>query len=236
MKAQNSSKPLRAAGLAVLLCAVASTVSADVGGGRGYPATPWRIAGPKNAAELEKARATAAKCQALSVPGSLFDESDTEIVQIEDVSLRPLPVRADEEGAYELTGRDALGKKVSLSFSDIESFVVTMKTDESIKLVVTIWPDAMPEKLIDKQPTYKQLKEGYRREVAIEIPLEALDGRALEFAGSYGPTLPITKLTVGTKGDFYGSNPKTVNPRRFWWAIPSVAKDPEYPFRIIPLD
>ena len=233
MKAPNSSKSLRAAGLAVLLCAVASTVSADVGGGHGYPATPWRIAGPKNAAELEKARAAAAKCQALSVPGSLFDKSDVEIAEIYNVSLRPLPARTDEEGAYELTGKDASGKKVSLSFSDIESFVVTTKTDESIKLVVTVWPDVTAKELIDKQPTYKQLKEGYRREVAIEIPLEALDGRVLGFA-SDGLTLPITKLTVGTKGDFYGGYPDMVNPRRLWWAIPSVAKDPEYPFRSIP--
>lgn len=232
MRALNSGSAARALGL-LTLCAVVGSGSADVGGGRGQPATPWRISGPANVAELEKAREEAAHRQALSLPSALFAEAGSEAVKIEEVALRPVPAKADETGVFEFVGKDAAGKKLSLSFSNLENFVVTAKTDVAVTLKVTIWPDISPAELLARQPTYQELKESFRREVTIEIPLKAADGRALEFSGDFGLKLPLVKLAVGTKGDFYGGDPRMVNPRRFWWAIPSVNKDPDYPFRMI---
>lgn len=41
--------------------------------------------------------------------------------------------------------------------------------------------------------------------------------------------------SVGARGDFYGGKPYQVDPRRFWWAIPSVFRDPAYPYRVMVL-
>jgi hypothetical protein len=221
------------AGLLVLAGALAGLSSADVGGGRGHPATPWRITGPEDIPELEAAKKEAAECQTLTMAGKLVDESDTEFVQIHDVAISPQVMRDGDVTVHEFAGKDATGQAVAVSFANVERFVVKAKTDTTVTLTVTVWPDISAKDLLDKQPTWKELNEGFRREVDVEIPIETRQGRALEFAGG-GPGVAIEKLPVGAKGDFYGGSPRMVNPRRFWFAIPSVAKDADYPFRMMP--
>jgi hypothetical protein len=231
MKAPRSSSSGRSAvWLAAISCAVVGVIHADVGGGHGKPATPWSFQGPKSVEELEKARAAADQVQQLWLPGKLTNEK----VQLDDVALQSLPSREGEKGAYQFTGKDESGKDVSLTFSTIESFVVKAKTDRSITLSVTVWPDISLQDLLAKQPTYTDISKSYRRDVSIEIPLRTSDGREHGFAPRYGESQPLSKLELGTKGDFYGGNPHSVNPRRFWWAIPSVTADPTYPFRMMP--
>jgi hypothetical protein len=216
-----------------VLAALVGVTAADVGGGRGHPATPWRIAGPQNVAELEAAKKEAAECQTLTLAGALVGEPDRDFVQIHDVAISPQVVRDGDVPAHEFAGRDAAGQKIAVSFSDVERFVVKAKTDTTITLRLTVWPDLSPKDLIDKQPTWTELKGGFRRDIDIEIPVETREGRALEFAGG-GPSVAIERLPAGAKADFYGGNPRMVNPRRFWWAIPSVTKDAEYPYRMVP--
>ncbi len=220
------------AALLVVLGAL-SGVSADVGGGRGHPATPWRIAGPQDAGELEAAKKEAEQCQTLTLTGALVEAPDEEFVQIHDVAISPQVKKVGDVPSHEFAGKNAAGKSVTVSFASIERFVVKAKADTTITLTVTVWPDITPKDLLRKQPTWKQLEGGFRSTVDIVIPIETRDGRALEFAGS-GPGIAIEQLPEGTKVEFHGGNPRRVNPRSFWWAIPSVTKDPDYPFRMMP--
>jgi hypothetical protein len=222
--------------LSILLLAAVQPAAADVGGGKGYPATPWRKEGPKSVLELEEAKALAATYQALSVSSEPVDaERKHELIIIERVGLVPTPSREGDVRVYELAGKTLSGETVAISFSQIESFTVTSKNDKTITLSVTVWPDISVEELLQKQPTYKQLYAGYRREVVLHIYLESADGRAWVFAGAWGDTtIPLGKLQVGAKASFYGEDPHMVHPMRFWWAIPSTANDDDYPFRVIP--
>ena len=135
-----------------------------------------------------------------------------------------------------LTGKTSSGERVAISFSQIESFAIISRDDKTISLSVTVWPDISSEELLQKQPTYKELYAGYRRDVAITIDLKFADGRVQVFTGEWKDiTLPLGRLQVGTKASFYGGHPHMAHPLRFWWAIPSVANGEDYPFRMIPL-
>ena len=236
MRAPSLSNAAGAAGLLILLCAALGPASADVGGGKGYPATPWRVAAPKSVEDIEKAKAVAARYQTLSIPGELVVDGSKDLVHLTRISLRAEKRREGDTVGYELVGKSRSGETVSLSFSQMESFVVISKNDKTITMSVNVWPDISPRELFEKQPTYKQLAANYRRPVSLEMSLTSWDGRPLVFAeeGAWGATLPLEKLSAGTKGDFYGEHPHMVHPLRFWWAIPSVANDSDYPYRMIP--
>ena len=236
MKAGNSSKAALALGVSILLCLAPGSVPADVGGGKGYPATPWRMAGPRNVQEIEKAKAVAAQYQTLSMSPDTASGDGSDVLRLRRVSLRVEQPRADDGVGYALVGKSASGETVTLSFSEIESFVVTSRKAATLILSVTVWPDISPQQLLDRQPTYQQLSAGYRRTVALEVSTRSADGRPLVFAekGEFGATLPLEKLAAGTPGNFYEEHPHMTHPLRFWWAIPSVSNDPEYPYRMIP--
>lgn len=236
MKVRNSSKAALALGVSILLGAAPGSVPADVGGGKGYPATPWRMSGPRDAQEIEKAKAIAAQYQTLSMTPEAPAREGADVLRLRRVSLRVEPQRADDGVGYALVGKSASGETVSLSFSEIESFVVTSRKAATLSLLVTVWPDISPQQLLARQPTYQQLVAGYRRTVALEVSMRSADGRALVFAekDEFGATLPLEKLAAGMPGTFYGEHPHMAHPLRFWWAIPSVSKDPEYPYRMIP--
>ena len=69
----------------------AQRAQADVGGGKGYPATPWRIEGPKSITELEEAKTIAATYQTLSVSmASETGEGQRETMAFEQVILAAL--------------------------------------------------------------------------------------------------------------------------------------------------
>jgi len=69
MRVPSFSDGLRIAALflSILLFVEVQLAVADVGGGKGYPATPWRKEGPKSILDIEKAKALASTYQTLSV-------------------------------------------------------------------------------------------------------------------------------------------------------------------------
>jgi hypothetical protein len=238
MRAPSFSDDLRIAPLflSIFLFAAVQLAEADVGGGKGYPATPWRKEGPNSILKLEKAKTLAATYQTLSVSSeSVDEEGKPESIPFERVSLVPSPFHEGDVRVYVLTGKTNSGEMVDISFSQIESFAIISKDDKTITLSVTIWPDISSEELLLKQPTYKELYAGYRSDIVLNIDLELADGRVQVFAGKWKDiTLPLGRLQVGTKASFYGGHPHMAHPLRFWWAIPSVANDEDYPFRMIP--
>jgi len=88
MKVGNSSKAALALGVSILLCVAPGSVPADVGGGKGYPATPWRMAGPRNVQEIEKAKAVAAQYQTLSMTSDTASGDGSDVLRLRRVTLR----------------------------------------------------------------------------------------------------------------------------------------------------
>lgn len=237
MRAPSSADVTRAIVVLPLVCCAIGLASADVGGGRGYPATPWRVSGPASVQDLEEARVVADQHQALSISAGPAAAGGSDARQIWRVSLRAEKPLQGESARYALVGRSDTGTTVTLRFSQIESFVVTSSNRKSITLAVTVWPDISPEELLRTQPSYRQLVDGYRRTVVLTMDLKSPDGRPLAFAepGEYAVVVPLERLGAGAKGDFYAGHPHSVDPRRFWWAIPSIANDKDYPYRLIPM-
>lgn len=226
------------ASVMVLCCVMLSSASADVGGGKGTPSTPYGRSGAKSVQDVEKAKAAAAEWQSLEYPGE-FTAGWRGMVRADHVSLRGAEeLREGDTVGYALVGESGSGETFSLSFSEIESFTVTARNTKTITLSVTVWPDISPEDLWKKQPSYKQLNAGYRRNVALEMGLRSADGRPVALGDSrpkHGPPpLLMEKLNVGTKIDFLGHG-YTNYGQRYWWAIPSVADDADYPYRFFAL-
>ena len=237
MKVRSFNSFLSISTLGVMLFSAFWSAFADTGGGRGYPATPWRKEAPKCASDIEEAKALAAAYQTLSVPARLLKEEwkdRNDLYDIWRVALVATPRGDGDIPLYGLAGKSGTGKEVTISFSEIESFSVLSRDDETVTISVTIWPDITAEELLEKQPTYKQLREGYRRDIVLKMGLKSSDGRLLAFAGEWDNAVQLEKLVVGTKSDFYAKHPYGVHPLRFWWAIPSVAEDKDYPFRLAP--
>jgi len=238
MKVRSFNNSLFISALGVMLFSAFGSAVADTGGGRVYPATPWRREAPKSASDIEDAKALAATYQTLSVPARLVKEEwkdRNDIYDIWRVALVATPRRDGDTPMYGFAGKSGTGEEVNVSFSEIESFSVLSRNDETVTLSVTIWPDITAEELLEKQPTYKQLREGYRRDLVLTMGLKSSDGRPLAFAGEWDSAVQLEKLAAETKGDFYAEHPHKVHPLRFWWAIPSVAEDKDYPFRLAPM-
>lgn len=237
MKALSFGDGLLVTVVSMILSTLVPVAIADVGGGKGYPATPWRKEAPKDVSDLEKAKSVAAAYQTLSVPiEEVNGETDTKRIYFDRVALIPLPFGEGDIALNEFVGKSGSGKAVAISFSQIESFTVLSKSERAITMSVAVWPDISPEELLQKQPTYKQLYDGYRRNVVIKLSLKSVDGRVQALSGDWiERPFPLGELSVGAKCGFYDEHPHSVHPLRFWWAIPSVAEDEEYPFRLIPL-
>ncbi len=236
MKVQNFVNTLSVAVLSMFFCTVVPFAAADVGGGGGHPATPWRLEGPQSVFDLEQAKIQAARYQTLSISKEhTNDETENKTVLIEGVALSPLPTSIGDIAVNEFIGNTDSGEPTNISFSQIESFKIISKNKETITLLVTIWPDISPEELLQKKPTYTEISTGYRRNMVIHLNLKFADGRKKVLLGEWEDKIPLEELDVGTRCDFYEEDPYLIHPLKFWWAIPSVANDKEYPFRMMPL-
>jgi hypothetical protein len=223
---------------AVLLVGLTGGIAAADVGGSGVPATPWRFSPPRDAAELEKVKADAARHQTLFLTLAPMGRpaGSNEVLEIPDVSLAPLPPRPGDPPGDALVGRTRSGQPVRVSFSQIAEFRVLQRSARSLTLSVLIWPDITPQELLRRSPSYRMLRAGHRRSVEMLLPLDA-GSRPLAFrrGREEGGGVALGRLSVGARGDFYGGKPDRVDPRRFWWAIPSVFRDPAYPYRVMVL-
>ena len=180
MKVRNFSDFLGIAAIGVILFSAFGSAVANTGGGKGYPATPWRTEAPKSVLDIEKAKAVAATYQTLSVPAKRVKEKwkdRNDLYDIWRVALVATPRRDGDSPLYDLVGKSGSGAEISVSFSQIESFSVTSKDDKTLTVSVTVWPDISADELIAKQPTYKQLRAGYRRNLVLTMGLKSSDGR-----------------------------------------------------------
>jgi len=218
----------------VILVAVLCTpaVFADVGGGSGAVASPWRTEGPKDAADIERVKEEAVKFRTLSVPGSVIEPGRTRATHLRQVALGLEGADGAEARSYALRGRLPSGASAVVPFSELDSFIVKSRTGKKMVLAVTVWPDISPATLFAEQPTYQQLMAGYRRKFDLEVDLKK-DGRRLVFVDDldFMPAVPLDTLPVKTEVLFRCEEPGMAHPRELWWAIPSVIGDPSYPYR-----
>ncbi len=216
----------------------ASELRADVGGGR--PSTPYHLQPTEEDVRDAKTRAAQRQCVCFSPPvGPLQTLRTVRIVgltsgQIAQVKAHRFDDGLLERAVFELKGTDAAGAPTAVSLSEMESFSVVKATAERLWLDIVKWPDISAARLLKEKPDYTALLAGYRTKLTLIFDLawpEATRPVLLEVLGLNG--VVFSELQPGTQVQFYCGDPKNVDPGRFWWAIPSVVRDPAYPYRTV---
>ncbi len=208
----------------------------DIGGGSGKPLSPYsRFRADEITASLvqEKKTAAASKKSILSLP---IAHGDIEPGIISQIGLAYANAgRIEGNVLYEFQGVTEDAEEVSVPFSEISSFEVL--GEENGKLVVELkrFPAIEPEELIKRQPTYLQLRKEFTKLVLLRMALRNPSGAVLELVGSRKgkkaePIIPLNNIAPGRTVVFYEP---LFDDEAYWWAIPSVTKDPAYPYRVV---
>ncbi len=239
MRAPGSSSARARLMAGVLGAAICFGSYADVGGGR--PSTPYRLNNP-TAKQVSEARDRASRYQSICLPAGMVpgDRLDAfALVYLPEPPGSGQELRIDEDwlqarAFYELRGEQARKPAAKVRLSEIESVTVIDVADGEMLLEVTKWPDISPAELIELQPSYAALKAAYRSKLELRVRLVTSSGERLALYSSYArrPVF-LDGLQRGAQLQFYCGDPTNVDNRRFWWAVPSVASDPEYPYRTV---
>lgn len=255
MRAPGSSSLIAAAlaGGLGLLCAPCAR--GDTGGGR--PATPYK-AGEPSEAEVSRTKAAAAQLQTVCIPAGQAPDDPLYSVALVDVTAKEAahydPTGRDQSWLakkklrYELRGKTSGGAVRTIRFSEIEKITVEKTAARHAVLKVVTWPSITPAELVQRHPDYASLKAGHRAETSLIVDVKAASGKLLSLyacssrlfgerktCGDFARTtvIPLSALPEGSEIRFYCDEPKRIDPRILWWAIPSVAMDPTYPYRTV---
>ena len=219
----------------------ASELRADVGGGR--PSTPYHLQPTEKDVRDAKTHAAQRQCVCFSPPvGPLQTLRAVRVVGLTSGQVAQLKAHRLDDGlleraVFELKGTDTTGAPTAVSLSEVESFSVAKATAQRLWLDIVKWPDISAAQLLKEEPGYTALLAGHRTKVTLVLDLawpEATRPVLLDALGTEGAA--FWELPPGTQVQFYCGDPKNVDPYRFWWAIPSVVRDPAYPYRTVWLE
>ena len=200
---------------------VSNDASAGSGGGSGDPETPYRGHAP-TLAEIEGVRRDA-NTGFPDVRGPGRDEPFENLC-----FARKGKCLGDEFKSF--SGQSKVGLvKVSLAdVSKLKLVHVTGRGSRSATAVmeVSIFPDITPAELLRTNPTYSNLP---KRTLTLSVALVREDGAELSFGNRVyadGTRAPrFEDLAEGRSIKAYSEG------FGFWWAIPSVISDPNFPYR-----
>jgi hypothetical protein len=144
--------------------------------------------------------------------------------------------------AYILNGETDSGPLV-VDFSEIEELSI-LRTESSNSKVralfrVIAFPNVSVEQLVNERPTYTELKEKYSKTLELWVVIKNTSGD-LCFGGKQKALRRVEELTnnVLVKFELAGLSRDDTKPEIWkgsgegiWWAIPSVIRDPAYPYR-----
>ena len=169
---------------------------------------------------------------------------------IDRLYLRP---RFKKGVFFEFRGADESGKDIAVDFSIVQSFKIVRRENDKALFEVMIFPDITPEKLLELKPSYTELRDGYTRIERIWIVLHHPEKGDLYLVGVVGrePKVMLERsgyteicdswfengryfIESEYRMDHLETNREVVleyNGNAIWWAIPSIIKDGEYPFR-----
>lgn len=145
--------------------------------------------------------------------------------------------------SYQLNG-SMDSRPVAVDFSEIEELSILRTETNGSKVralfKVVAFPSISAERLVNERPTYTELKAKYSRTVEVWIDIKTTTSGELCFAGKQSAPRRVEDLKsdVVVKFAFAGLSLDDKHPglwkgvgEGIWWAIPSVIRDPKYPYR-----
>jgi len=229
-------KALRLGALSALACASLSVGRANVGGGPGTPLSPYsKLSEDDISPSLVQAKkkAAAGKRVILSLP---IVQRETMVERIAQLGLAFVKdERIQGEVTHELLGVSEDGKELSVPFSEISSLEVLGHDDGKLVVELRRFPAIEPEELLRRKPTYLELRKEYTKSALLRVVVTNQSGATLHLIGQKVDRKPesITPLAKIAPGRTVVFLEALFDREAYWWAIPSVTKDPAYPYRVI---
>src|SRR5262245_30713974 len=227
--------------LVVVVIALGVFAYADIGGGSGKVKTPYSPGNPATLADVTKVKSFSSTTRILN---DVVSEGTHVTKGGQNVGL--LYVKgATVTGTpqYKFEGTDEGGAKVSVDFSEVASFVVSNEGRDATSLTVEVmqFPAINPAELLEKKPSYTDLKNNYTRTVRLRIKTAGSAGKVLCLvamnppAKGYAIVARLSDLPANSKVELgYGAFPwGTLSLPAIWWATESVTADKDYPYRVV---
>ena len=236
MRSRDAGRFLKVGVLVVLASAFVSVGRSDIGGGSGKPLSPYsHFRADEITANLvqEKKTAASSKKAILSLP---IAHGDIRPGMISQLGLAYVYAgKIEGKVLYEFQGVTEDAEELSVPFSEISSFEIMGTEDGKLVVELKRFPAIEPEELIKRQPTYLQLRKEFTKLVLLRIAPSKPSGSVLMLVGSKEgrkaePITPLDSIAPGRTIVFYEP---LFDGEAYWWAIPSVTKDPAYPYRVI---
>jgi hypothetical protein len=229
-----------AATLVVVIIALGVFAHADIGGGSGKVKTPYSPRNPASLADVTKVKSFASTTRTLN---DVVSEGTHVTRGGQNVGL--MYVKGTTPAGtplYKLEGTADGGAKIAVDFNEIDSFVVVGEGRDatSITVEVTQFPAITPAELLEKKPSYTDLKNNYTKTVRLHLKTKGPGGKDLCLvaknppAKDYGVVAKLSELAANSKVELgYGAFPwGTLSLPAIWWATESVTADKKYPYRV----
>jgi len=211
----------------VVIALVATSALGGSGGGSGNPRTPYRGAPTLEQVKAQRDETKTYWGDAFPICSRPSDKSSkVDLCLAKKGKCIGAPLRS-------LSGVNEQGQTVSVALADVKSvkfldFADKGKESMRAKIEVVIFPDISPEELLRTSPGYSDLRS---KTTVIQLALKQPDGSELAF----GPLPDCEKDAPAEFEHFEIGLPIAARAERnlYWWAVPSVAESPGYPFRSV---
>jgi hypothetical protein len=225
MRASSSS---RTSLLTVLAIAVAlSPIGAQNKGTRTVVLTPYSTQIDPTAAAVAAMKARASKERVASMSDGKIGTNPVAFATCQGTKMTDMP-------AFRLTGADANGKAVTYDLAELDELRVSVIEDGRSQFDVTVFPAIPIATLLKQRPTYSELRDAHRPRSSAWVRTTSPGGTACLVEqvseGHWIAFAHLGKLETGSAVTF-GYQWGFERDAPVWWAIPSVARDPDYPYK-----
>lgn len=231
MRAKNTCRRLFVGLLLWFFTSVPTVIIADSGGGPSSPISPYSRQERVDTVTVMQTK------QQLSQEMCIYDIPVTDKPSVTvgmDVGLAYLGDGQNEwEVHFAFLGTDEHGNNIEVDFGEIESFTILKREGDTVSIRVDRFPAITPEDLVLNKPSYVELREKYGMTIDLHVELKDGEGGILYFVeydhdkgGVYSRIVPVKDIEHGQRIRFHSPH------NLYWWAVPSVANDPAFPYRI----
>ncbi|MEK6410420.1 MAG: hypothetical protein AABN34_26150 [Acidobacteriota bacterium] len=162
---------------------------------------------------------------------------------IGEVGLAWTKAGVSGEMSYQLKGM-MNGRSRVVDFSEIQELAIvkTETTSSKVRVLfkVITFPNVSAEQLVNERPTYSELKQKYSRTLELWVDVKMKASGDFCFVGKHVAPRPLEDFKnvavihfeySGLSKDDRHSGMWKGGGEGVWWAIPSVIRDPKYPYR-----
>ncbi|HET6670520.1 MAG TPA: hypothetical protein VFH15_09830 [Pyrinomonadaceae bacterium] len=212
----------------------------DIGGGSGRVKTPYTPNHPATVSDVTKVKFFASKTRTINdvvIAGTHVTKGGQSVALmfVKGNAATGIPL-------HKIEGTQESGANVVIDLSEVESLVVSKDESNASRVVVEVtqFPAITPTDLIEKKPSYTDLRKNYTRNVRLHVKTYGPGGRFLCLVAKSPPSAGyrvvarFSDLATGSKVNLgYGTFEwQTLLLPAIWWATGSVTSDQAYPFRV----